>query len=147
MDGVGVRELSEHGAERVGASLDQRVCRNRRARGAELLRETLTAEVADELEQPPGVLVPGLDVLGILGIPRDTPGADHDDRGKPRRDEIAEDIELVVLERNARLVAVGRDAGNAKDVVERASTDQRSNADCEVADLRGMADVSEVDDR
>jgi len=27
------------------------------------------------------------------------------------------------------------------------SADQRSNADCEVADLRGMADVPEVDDR
>ncbi len=124
MDGIGVRELSEHRAERVRTSLDQRVRRCRWSRSAELLRETLGADVADELEQAPGILVPGLDVLRILGVPRDTPGADHDDRGEPRRNEVAEDVELLGLERNARLVAVGRDTGNAEDVVERASADQ-----------------------
>ena len=59
----------------------------------------------------------------------------------------AEDVELVGLERNARLVAVGRDPGNAEDVVERPPADQRRDADREVTDLRGMADVSEIDDR
>src|SRR5205814_6136199 len=99
-----------------------------------------------QLEQRPRVLVPGLDVVGVLGVASDPPGADHDDRREPRRDEIAEDLELLRLERDTRLVAVDRDAGDAEDVVEWAAAHQRREPDREVADLRAVADVAEVDD-
>jgi len=39
----------------------------------------------------------------IFGVPRHAPGADDHDRGEPRRNEVAEDIELIGLERKIRV--------------------------------------------
>src|SRR5262249_56647775 len=61
-----------------------------------------------------------------------------------RRDKVAEQLELEGLERDPRLVAVGRDPAGAEDVVRGPATEQPREPYREVRDLRGVGDVAEV---
>src|SRR6185436_1439866 len=105
------------------------------------------SEGVELLEQLPGVGVPGLDVGRVLGVALDAPGADRDDRGQARGYEVAEQLELELLERDPRLVAVDRDPRGSEEVFAGTPSQERGETDGEVRSLRAEADVAEVDDR
>ena len=98
VDGTAVRERGQETAERLVPTLGQLAARGRRSRAAELTRDVLRREAVEQLEQPPRVVVPGFDVLGVLGEAAGAPGADRDDRGEPGDDQVAEQLELERLE-------------------------------------------------
>jgi hypothetical protein len=114
---VVVRQRSQRWPEYRVAAAGELRRRHRRARCAELVRDLVVAEGVELLEQRPRVGVPGLDVLRVLGVPLDAPGADRDDRGQAGGDEVAKELELERLERDPRLVAVRGDPRCAEGVL------------------------------
>ena len=96
----------------------------------------------EQLEQPPRVVVPRLDVGRVLGIAVDAPGADRDDRREASRDEIAEHDELIRLERRARCVAVDGDARGPEHVVARPAAHQGGDRDGQVGERRAVWQMS-----
>ena len=112
---------------------------------AQLARHVVEAELVELLEERPRLVVPGLDVLGVLGIALHTPGADGDERRQPGEDEVAEEVELLVLERDPGLVAVDRDPRGAEDVLA-ADAEDRAEVDGQIPRPRAEAEVAEVGD-
>jgi hypothetical protein len=96
--------------------LQKLIRRDERLRRSQLSSHPVEPQLVELLEQGPGLVVPGLDVLGVLGIALDAPGADRDQRRQPGEDEVAEESELLVLERNPGLVAIDRDPCGAGDL-------------------------------
>src|SRR5262245_52135257 len=107
----------------------------RRRRSTELDRDSVRADRSEELQQLPRVRVPRLDVLRVLGIALDAPGADRDDEREASGDEVGEHVELLLFERNVTRVAVGGDACQTEDVVRRPPAEERGEPDREVGDL------------
>ena len=112
-----VRERRQRRAEDATASGGELPRRHRRPRRAEPARDLVGSELVEGLQQRPGVGVPELDVLRVLRVALRAPRADGDDRRQPRGDEIAQHLELLGLERDARRIAVDCDPRDAEDVV------------------------------
>ena len=118
----------------------------RAASRAELARDLRRIEPVEQLEQAPGVVVPGLDIRGVLGEAAGAPRADRDDRREPRRHQVAEQLELERLEREARREAVERDPGDPEGILGRPSAQERREGDGDVGRERRVAAVAEVED-
>ena len=146
VDGAAVRERGQETAERLIATPGQLAARGRRSRAAELTRDVLRREAVEQLEQSPRVVVPGFDVLGILGEAAGTPGADRDDRGEPGDDQVAEQLELERLEGEVRAEAVERDTRDPKDVSGRPPPQIGRERNRDVGRERGVAAVAEIED-
>ena len=146
VDGAAVRERGQETAERLVPTLGQLAARGRRSRAAELTRDVLRREAVEQLEQPPRVVVPGFDVLGVLGEAAGTPGADRDDRGEPGDDQVAEQLELERLEWEVRAEAVERDTRDPKDVSGRPPPQIGRERNRDVGRERGVAAVAEIED-
>ena len=117
VDGARICQRRQERAERLRPPP-----RKFRARGcagscAELVRNLLRSELVEQREQSPRVVVPGLDVSRVLGEAVGAPRADRDDRGEPRRHEVAEQFELELLEREAGGEPVQSDPGHSEHVL------------------------------
>ncbi len=77
-----------------------------------------------------------------MGAPR----TDRDDRREPRSDQVAEQLELELLERETGGEAVQRDPSHPKHVLRRPPTQERRKRDGEVCGERRVAAVAEVED-
>src|SRR6185312_13644059 len=80
VNGIRVGQVGERGTEQPPPALCELTRRRRRCRRAEPPRHSVEVGLGEELEQLPRVVVPRLDVVGVLGIALDPPGADRDDR-------------------------------------------------------------------
>jgi len=94
VDRVPVGEVGKRRTEHLAAALGQLAGRRGGPRAAEFVGDLVSAGRVEQLEQLPRVLVPGLDVGGVLRVALDAPGADRDDRGQARGDEVGEEVEL-----------------------------------------------------
>jgi hypothetical protein len=142
---IPVREPRERRAKRIGAPAHKLICRYRARARAQLLSHRVEPEPVELLEQSPRLVVPGLDVLGVLGIALHAPGADGDQGREAGEDEVAEDLELLILERNHGLVAVDRDPRGAEGLLS-ADAEDRAEVNGEIARPRAEAEVAEVGD-
>jgi len=124
VDRPAVGEVGQRRAERLAPAPGELAGRRCRWRPAERAGDLVGANRVEQLEQLPRVVVPRLNVGRVLRVALDAPGADRDDRGQARGDEVGEEVELQRLERDARLVAVDRDARGAEDILVGPATEQ-----------------------
>ena len=145
-DGARVRERRQKRAERLVSPPHELRARCRAVSHTELARDLLRIEPVEQLEQAPRVVVPGLDVSGVLGEAAGAPGADRDDRREPRRHQVAQQLELEWLERETGREAVERDPSDPKCVLARPPAQERGEGDGDVGRERRVAAVAEIED-
>ena len=141
-----VRERCQERAERLLPPAHELRARRRAASRTELARDLLRGKFVEQLEQAPGVVVPGLDVGRVLGEAPRAPRADRDDRGEPGGDEVAEQLELERFERQVGGEAVQRDPGDPERILGRPPAQEGRERDGEVGGERRVAAVAEVED-
>src|SRR5438128_11974565 len=80
----------------------------RRGRGVETEGDLVHADRLERVEDGPAALLPVADVLGVLRVPGLPPLGDDDVRDRARRDDVGEDRELLLPEREDRVIAADR---------------------------------------
>jgi hypothetical protein len=106
MDRVAIREGSDRRAKDALPSAGELVCVAGMSWCPKLTRPRVPPKLIAELEQRPRIRSPRLVVLGVFRMLFDEPRTQHDQRHEPRRDEVAEERKLHVLERPTGLVAI-----------------------------------------
>ena len=92
VNGEHVGERRQQRAERCIPPPYELGARCMAASRAELPCDSRRIEAVEQLEQAPRVVVPGLDIRGVVGEAAGAPRADRDDRREPRSHQVAEQL-------------------------------------------------------